>query len=291
MATVHVLWTADAARDHAFAPDEAAVVFDILRATTTMTAALAAGARAVCPVADRPTALALRDALEPPPLLAGEENMHRQPGFDMGNSPLEMDPARVGGKVVVLCTTNGTRAAVAARAAGCRRLLAASLLNRTATARALLAEPRPARITLICAGTKGAFSLDDVLGAGAVIEALLELDGAGPAATLAPPGGPALTDAAQAALALWHHHRDDPAGALARCHHGRLLVENGFGQDVTAAARVDAADFAITWQLVRDLPEGAGGGWFVPTYFPGNRRAGQGGAGRRAGQGDSSAGI
>lgn len=264
MPALHVLWTADDATRHAFEPGEAAVVFDILRATTTMTAALAAGARALCPVADRPSALALRDALQPPPLLAGETNMHRQPGFDLGNSPEEMTPAAVAGRVLVLCTTNGTRAAAAALAAGCRRLLAASLLNRTATARALATGELPARVTLVCAGTQGRFSLDDVIGAGAVIEALLRLD----IAAWEP------TDAASAALALWEHHRHDIAGTLAGCHHGRQLVRNGFGSDIAIAARVDAADFAIAWQPAPDVPERAGGGWFIPTHFPGNRRAG-----------------
>ncbi|EKP95063.1 2-phosphosulfolactate phosphatase [Thermaerobacter subterraneus] len=261
MPTLHVLWTAGDARQHAFEPGDAAVVFDILRATTTITAALAAGARALCPVADRSSALALRDGLQPPPLLAGEENMQRQPGFDLGNSPLEMTPGAIAGRVLVLCTTNGTRAAAAALAAGCRQLLAASLLNRSATAR-YLAWARPDRITLICAGTQGRFSLDDVLGAGAVLEALLREDGT----------RWELTDAAQAALALWQHHRPQVERTLASCDHGRQLVRQGFAADVAFAARTDTADFAITWQPVEELPEPAGGGWFVPTHFPGNRR-------------------
>ena len=277
MPVLHVLWTAGDAARHRFEPDEAAVVFDVLRATTTMTAALAAGARAVGAVADPEVAFALRHRIQPAPLLAGEENMVRRPGFDMGNSPLEMEPGRVRDRIVVLCTTNGTRATSAALAAGCRRLLAASLRNRTATARALLAGPEPARITLICAGTKGAFSLDDALGAGAVIEALLNLTGtAAGALDPAAPGqaGPwRLTDAARAALVLWEHHRSAVAAALAGCHHGRLLVAAGFGPDIDAAAQVDAADFAITWQAAPGVPESAGGGWFVPTHFPGNRGA------------------
>ncbi|WPD18812.1 2-phosphosulfolactate phosphatase [Thermaerobacter composti] len=289
---VDVLWTADEAERHAFAPGEAAAFLDILRATTTMTAALAAGARAVVAVADPAKALALRERLTPAPLLAGEERMERRPGFDLGNSPREFTAERVTGRTLVMCTTNGTRAAVAALRGGCRRLFAASLRNRAATARALLADPRVDRITLICAGTHGRFSLDDAIGAGAVIEALIGAPGsathrpeptAPPGAAVTPPAAARpptgarpcrLSDAAVAALQLWQTARPRLAEALAGCRHGRLLVEAGFAADLPVAAAVDAADFAIAWQPAPDMPEDVGGGWFVPTHFPGNRRTG-----------------
>ena len=290
---VDVLWTAGEAERHAFAPGEAAAFLDILRATTTMTAALAAGARAVVAVADPAKALVLRERLTPAPLLAGEERMERRPGFDLGNSPREFTAERVTGRTLVMCTTNGTRAAVAALRGGCRRLFAASLRNRAATARALLADPSVDRITLICAGTHGRFSLDDAVGAGAVIEALIaaaphpspegQEPASPPAAAFAPAAGgrPAaagrrctLSDAAIAALQLWQAAGPRLAETLAGCQHGRLLVEAGFAADVPVAAAVDAADFAIAWQPTPDVPKDVGGGWFVPTHFPGNRPPG-----------------
>ena len=280
---VDVLWTAGEAERHAFAPGEAAAFLDILRATTTMTAALAAGARGIVAVADPATALSLRERLAPAPLLAGEERMERRPGFDLGNSPREFTAERVAGHTLVMCTTNGTRAAAAALRGGCRRLFAASLRNRAATARALLAGPGVDRITLICAGTHGRFSLDDAVGAGAVIEALIaaphpwpegqEPASQPPAAASTPAAGGRrwiLSDAAIAALQLWQAARPRLAETLAGCQHGRLLVEAGFAADVPVAAAVDAADFAIAWQPAPGVPEDVGGGWFVPTDFPGN---------------------
>lgn len=208
--------------------------------------------------------------------------MIRRPGFDLGNSPLEYTPDRVRGRVIALCTTNGTRAAAAAVKGGCRRLFAACLLNRTATARALLhsaragatAETPPGvagdrepgagpAITLICSGTHGRFSLDDVIGAGAVVEALQALVGDEPQ----PGRGLRFSDAALAALQLWRQARDEVAGALAGCHHGRLLAEAGFTGDIEFASRVDVFDFAVQWQpQALSLDTGA----FVATHFPGN---------------------
>lgn len=285
---VDVLWTAREAEQHPFRPGEAAAVFDVLRATTTMAAALAAGAHGVVAVADPQQALSLRSTMHPAPLLGGEERMIRRPGFDLGNSPLEYTPDRVRDRVVVLCTTNGTRAAAAALGGGCRYLFAGSLVNRTATARGLLrcVQPEHGRhpgqpagdrqgapasqdagggpaITLICAGTHGRFSLDDVIGAGAVVEALQALVGEEPQ----PEGGLHLSDAALAALQLWQQARQELAAVLAGCHHGRLLAEAGFAGDIEFASRVDAFEFAVHWQpQALALDTGA----FVATHFPGN---------------------
>ncbi|PZN12269.1 MAG: 2-phosphosulfolactate phosphatase [Bacillota bacterium] len=289
MIHVDVLWTAREAEQHPFRPGEAAAVFDVLRATTTMAAALAAGAPGVVAVADPQRALSLRSTLHPAPLLGGEERMIRLPGFDLGNSPLEYTPERVRDRTVVLCTTNGTRAVAAALRRGCRQLFAGSLVNRTATARGLLRclQPDPARhprqpaanrqgtpasqqadggpaITLICAGTHGRFSLDDVIGAGSVVEALQALvqeEEPEPQDTLQ------LSDAARAALQLWQQARHELADVLVGTHHGRLLVETGFAEDIEFACRVDAFDFAVQWQphaLALDT------GAFVATHFPGN---------------------
>lgn len=298
MIRVDVLWTAREAEQHAFQPGEAAAVFDVLRATTTMAAALAAGARGIVAVADPQQALSLQATLRPAPLLGGEERMIRRAGFDLGNSPLEYTPDRVRERIVVLCTTNGTRAAAAALRGGCRHLFAGSVVNRTATARGLLRSVQPdhARdpgqaqggdpgnpgnpanpgnrdagtapaITLICAGTHGRFSLDDVIGAGSVVEALQALVGEERAAEPHPGPGLLLSDAALAALQLWWQARESVADALAGCDHGRKLVEAGFGADIQFASRVDAFDFAVRWQpQALSLDTGA----FVATHFPGN---------------------
>ena len=109
------------------------VVFDVLRATSTIVTALARGAESVLPVGSIEEALRCR-ADDPCVLLAGERNGLRisasdtgSVDFDLGNSPLEYTAAVVRGRRIVTTTTNGTRAFAACR--GARHIFAASFLN------------------------------------------------------------------------------------------------------------------------------------------------------------------
>ena len=93
-------------------------VIDILRATTSMCAALNNGARAILPVASTEEALKLAQTLASDDVrLAGEKNCVRIEGFHLGNSPLEMTEAAVRGRTLVVNTTNGTRALLACQGA------------------------------------------------------------------------------------------------------------------------------------------------------------------------------
>ena len=93
-------------------------VVDVLRATTAMCAALANGARAIIPVASSEEAVRLGQTLgNDDVLLAGERNCVPIPGFALGNSPLEMVETAVKGKVLIVTTTNGTKALLATQGA------------------------------------------------------------------------------------------------------------------------------------------------------------------------------
>src|SRR5439155_1111711 len=120
------------------------VVIDVLRATTTVVAALANGAKAVIPAATSEEAVRLASNLEKDGvLLAGERKVLKIEGFALGNSPVEMTPAAVAGKTLVLTTTNGTPALVAAQ--GGAPVLVGAPVNfkaLAARARAVLAERR-----------------------------------------------------------------------------------------------------------------------------------------------------
>jgi 2-phosphosulfolactate phosphatase len=84
-------------------------LIDILRATTTMCAALSHGAKAIIPVASTEEALRLAQTLgSTDVLLAGEQNCQKIPGFQLGNSPLEMTESSVRGKTLIARTSNGT---------------------------------------------------------------------------------------------------------------------------------------------------------------------------------------
>ncbi len=148
---------------------QTALVVDVLRATTTVVAACAAGCAGVIPVATPEEA---RDAAarRPELLLAGERNGEAIEDFDLGNSPLECTPARVGGRTLVLTTTNGTAAMLKAREAAA--VAVAALTN--VSAAAAWAARRGGDVTVLCAGEKGGFSLEDAVCAGLLVERLCQ---------------------------------------------------------------------------------------------------------------------
>ena len=157
--------------DVVFTPDGAGaaptgIVIDVIRATSTICQALASGYSRVFCAAEVEEARALRDMLGEG-VLGGERKAVRIPGFDLGNSPLEyLEPA---GTTLVLSTTNGTRAVIAA-AERCERVLVASLLNLSAVVGAARAAGQDALV--VCAGVQGTLALDDAYVAGRIVELL-----------------------------------------------------------------------------------------------------------------------
>lgn len=205
-------------------------VIDILRATTTMCAALAHGAKAVIPVASTEEALRLAQTIGSEDLLlAGERNCVRIPGFDLGNSPLEMRDATVRGKTLIVSTTNGTKALLACTGAGAVYPAAAANLT-LAAERASEAIANDGDLLIVCAGGDGGFALDDAYCAGRLIAAAL--------GSRKPHR--ALNDAGLASLDLVRRYGDRWARPLTYSRGGRELVRLGFRDDVLEAARLDA---------------------------------------------------
>lgn len=193
------------------------VVFDILRATSTMATALHNGAREMVVVGEIDDALRWR-ASDPHILLAGERNGQRISAdltgsipFDLGNSPREFVRDRILDRRIVITTTNGTRALQACR--GAASLLAASFLNLQATARALLQQPGR-RIRLIPAGTGAQTSFEDLLGAGALL------------AELSPARFTPVGDACLLARHLYETHKKDLLSGFAASTNGRRLLND-----------------------------------------------------------------
>jgi 2-phosphosulfolactate phosphatase len=155
----------------AFTPDEAAaaptgIVIDVLRATSTISQALAAGYRRVLCVGEIEEARALRAALEDS-VVGGERDAIRIEGFDVGASPREFLQPRA--ETLILSTTNGTRTIVTA-SERCDEVLIGSLLNLDAVA--AVARERGEDVAILCAGYKGAFALDDAYCAGRFVQLL-----------------------------------------------------------------------------------------------------------------------
>jgi 2-phosphosulfolactate phosphatase len=212
-----------------------AVVIDVLRASTTICAALKAGAARVIPVATVEDARRLADQLGQTaerPLLGGERHGVKLEGFDLGNSPLEYTPEAVGGKTVLFTTTNGTRALLAA--VGADRIYIGAFANLTALADRLVADPGDVR--LICAGTDGQIALEDVLCASSILWALKSREtGERDAFELGN------DEACLAAFSGGRREEAELARLLKMSLGGRNLVELGYDADIDFAARTDAA--------------------------------------------------
>lgn len=194
-----------------------AVVFDVLRATSTMLTALAHGAREIYPARTIEEALALKRQM-PDALLGGERHGEIIDGFDLGNSPLEHCrelPPRI-----ITTTTNGTLALRACERA--REVLAGAFLNMRALATHLQSAPR-GEILLVCAGTFRDLALEDVLAAGMLCAQF-------PASEM--------TDAARTALAVFNRHERDLFAALCAAKNGRVLLAKGRAEEVRWCAQV-----------------------------------------------------
>jgi len=215
--------------------DSIAVVMDVLRATTTIVHALAAGCTHVRPMAEIDDARQLADGMRAGRvILAGERGGKKIAGFDRGNSPLEFTPEICQGCTLVLTTTNGTRALI--RAAEASRVLVAAFVNFSAVCEQLLADPRP--IHILCAGSDGEPSLEDALLAGAFVEYLCdhyELR---------------LNDSARLAWDGFENQGMTLAASLELGRGGQSLLDLGFAADIAAAAAVD--QFHIVPELKRD---------------------------------------
>jgi len=198
-------------------PAATAVVIDVLRATTTITLALASGYERVLVAGGLEQAAALRAEGR---VLAGERDCERPPGFDLGNSPEEtLTPL---GPELILATTNGAPAIVGAVAA-CDEVLLACLVNEDAVVREL--SSRSGDILLLCAGTNGSVTVEDTYLAGRLSAAL---------------EGPK-TDAALVAEALAGAYAE-PIDALEVSAGAKQLHIVGLGADVAFCAQVSITD-------------------------------------------------
>jgi 2-phosphosulfolactate phosphatase len=205
-----------------------AVVIDVLRATSTIVAALGAGARAVYPVASIEEALRLANTLgREDVLLCGERKCVRIDGFDLGNSPREFTPESVAGKTLVMSTTNGTQAM--ANTAGAAGVIIAAALNAGAVAEALA--DGGGHAVIVCAGREKHLALEDAVLAGHIARRVAELSSE-PLET---------NDGALAALALASRFPISE-GLFAATGAGELLQEVGLAGDLAVCAEIDRFD-------------------------------------------------
>jgi 2-phosphosulfolactate phosphatase len=212
-----------------------AVVIDVLRASTTIVHALAAGCTDVRPVAELDEARSLAGGMRVGRvLLAGERDGAAVPGFDLGNSPAAQSPQLCRDRTLVLTTTNGTRALLQAAAA--ERVLVAGFVNYSAVCEQLRRDARP--VCILCAGNHGGLALEDALLAGAFVDFLCEEADA------------RLDDAGRLAWDCFENHRELLPDALRMGDSGDRLRQLGYDEDIRLAAQVD--QFLLVPELRRD---------------------------------------
>jgi 2-phosphosulfolactate phosphatase len=205
------------------------VIIDVLRASTSIAAALANGARAVIPFETSEEAVNRAKAFERSEVkLAGERRMLAISGFDLGNSPKEFTSDAVEGKTVLMTTTNGTPAIM--NTAGARDVVIASYVNYTAVLTMLRAALRGGTdIAVVCAGRERQFALEDAGCAGRYVynvsKRLANVE---------------LNDAAHACALIDRKYGEQIMKLFEASEHGRALREAGFEEDLVACAAIDS---------------------------------------------------
>jgi len=198
------------------------VVVDVLRSTSVIVTAIANGARGVVPARDIEDAMEYSRKLSSGTLLCGERNSLPIPGFALGNSPLEYGPDTVRGKTIILTTSNGTGAMLAADGAG--EIAIGSLLNAKAVAKDAQASGRD--VAILCSGTGGFFSLDDAYAAGAIAH---ELRGC----------AESVDDLSYLCMEVYQKYYTDVFRLLDHCRHVHILRSHEQGDDIEYCMQQD----------------------------------------------------
>lgn len=208
-------------------PGQIAIILDILRATSTMVTALGNHAKQVIPVSEPETAFELQRKIGAGQcILGGERKGYKITGFDLGNSPAEYMEAKVSGKTVILCTSNGTKAALWAKEA--REVIIGSFLNMGAICDYIQSKGPDAAcdISIVCSGREGHFSLEDFTGAGMIVS----LAGS----------DYELTDTAKVARYAYEKARESGLTSfVGQAEHGRYLKEIGMESDIALCTELN----------------------------------------------------
>lgn len=237
-----------------------AVIIDILRASSTMITALQNGATGVIPCGTTEEAFRLRDqSPQESILLGGERGGVKIQGFDFGNSPAEYNSSAVAGRTVVFTTTNGTKAIL--KASSATTILIGAFLNRATIADRIRQEHRNTH--LVCAGTDGIVTGEDVLFAGAVVDELMGHNA--PEGQNSVSANWTLNDSAVMAWSLWRKTVADIAQGSAETptqviserlaltmrntQGGRNLISLGYDSDISLCSQLD--QFRIIPELDR----------------------------------------
>lgn len=164
--TLEVCFSPKLFADHITQDPFIVVLVDVLRATTSICAAFEQGVKTIIPVATLDEAKAWKAKGY---LVASEQDGKKLDFADFGNSAFQFTRKSVGGKTLVYCTTNGTRALMMVPPVN--TVAIGAFINITALTRWLVKENQ--HVVILCSGWKNKFCIEDSLFAGALTEKLL----------------------------------------------------------------------------------------------------------------------
>ncbi len=201
------------------------IVIDVLRATSSMIAALNNGAKSIFPVAKVSEAIAMRER-HPTALLCGERKMALIEGFDLSNSPYDYTRQAVNNKELIYTTTNGTKALNIVSSS--RLVTIASLQNVASITKLCKSTNLP--IAIVMSGTGEMFSLDDAVCAGAIassLEEAFEID-----------------DLSLVCSNIFKYYLENSSleAALLKSGHGKLMAKHGYLDDLKYCAQLNTID-------------------------------------------------
>ncbi len=204
------------------------IVIDVLRGTTTMTAAFDAGASKIIPVLDIDMAFKINQKIGiEKSLLCGAHKNENIDGFDLGSSPLEYTPDKVKGKILVFYSINTSKAVDAARNSG--RVLLSCFNNIQAVIESV---EYPSKMYLLCTGKMGRFSFEDAVCAGMFIQRFIDSYS----------GEIGLNDASATSRHIYQRHRKNILKMLQQSSQGHFLTKIKSEKDLEFAARVDSVN-------------------------------------------------
>lgn len=203
------------------------VMIDVLRASSTICAALANGAKEVIASETLEKAVNIYGNLDNEiRFIGGERNCIMPQGFDAGNSPTDYVSEIVDGKTVIITTTNGTKLFQKAKKAKAK--IIGSFVNFESVIQFLQGvikinneESLNTEICFLCAGTNGRLSYEDTLCAGAFINSIarnyFDVN---------------VTDTAHAAQALYEINESNLSSLIQKSQHAVKLKKLGFEKDI-----------------------------------------------------------
>jgi 2-phosphosulfolactate phosphatase len=208
------------------------VIIDVFRATSTIASVLHNGAKCIIPVDTVPKAIEISKRIDA--IAAGERDGKIADGLQHGNSPLEYSPDFIGGKTLVLTTTNGTKLLHMALDNNADTIISGSFPNLSSVCKFLIAQNK--NVVLGCAGWKDRYNLEDTLFAGAVISKIKE-------------HFTIHCDSSLTAELLYENHKNNLVEFAPNLTHYHRLVERfGLIEDIRFCLTPDVADVLVVYE-------------------------------------------